>query len=162
MAKSLARKQQIFVAEYLTDLNATRAAIAAGYSEKTADQQGSRMLKNVKVAAVIAEKTQKRVGGRSPPGVVLPSGVGTAIGFKTHQSAGLWRRLGINEKSPLAHSRGDGAILGELSPRSLPDDPRNGLVSVLRLTLVRFKHEPNLQVRFPWLPFGFGGGDQPR
>jgi|NGEPerStandDraft_6_1074524.scaffolds.fasta_scaffold65613_2 hypothetical protein len=162
MAKSLARKQQIFVAEYLTDLNATRAAIAAGYSEKTADQQGSRMLKNVKVAAVIAEKTQKRVGGRSPPGVVLPSGVGTAIGFKTHQSAGLWRRLGINEKSPLAHSRGDGAILGGLSPRSLPDDPRNGLVSVLRLTLVRFKHEPNLQVRFPWLPFGFGGGDQPR
>ena len=162
MAKSLARKQQIFVAEYLTDLNATRAAIAAGYSEKTADQQGSRMLKNVKVAAVIAEITQKRVGGRSPPGVVLPSGVGTAIGFKTHQSAGLWRRLGINEKSPLAHSRGDGAILGELSPRSLPDDPRNGLVSVLRLTLVRFKHEPNLQVRFPWLPFGFGGGDQPR
>ena len=120
------------------------------------------MLKNVKVAAVIAEKTQKRVGGRSPPGVVLPSGVGTAIGFKTHQSAGLWRRLGINEKSPLAHSRGDGAILGGLSPRSLPDDPRNGLVSVLRLTLVRFKHEPNLQVRFPWLPFGFGGGDQPR
>jgi phage terminase small subunit len=82
MAKSLARKQQIFVAEYLTDLNATRAAIAAGYSEKTADQQGSRMLKNVKVAAVIAEKTQKRVGGRSPPGVVLPSGVGTAIGFQ--------------------------------------------------------------------------------
>jgi phage terminase small subunit len=32
-------KQQLFVAEYLKDLNATQAAIRAGYSEKTADVQ---------------------------------------------------------------------------------------------------------------------------
>ena len=48
MAK-LTEKQQRFVEEYLVDLNATQAAIRAGYSVKTADVQGSRMLRNVKV-----------------------------------------------------------------------------------------------------------------
>jgi hypothetical protein len=46
-------KQQRFVAEYLKDLNATKAAIRAGYSEKTAKQIGSRLLTNVDVAAAI-------------------------------------------------------------------------------------------------------------
>ena len=54
--------QERFIAEYLTDLNATRAAIAAGYSEKTAESQGSRLLTNAKVKAVIAEKQGKRLG----------------------------------------------------------------------------------------------------
>lgn len=53
-------KQKLFVKEYLVDLNATRAAIAAGYSEKTAKQQGSRLLTNVDVAAKLAESAQKR------------------------------------------------------------------------------------------------------
>ena len=48
MAK-LTEKQQRFVDEYLIDLNATQAAIRAGYSAKTADVQGSRMLGIVKV-----------------------------------------------------------------------------------------------------------------
>ena len=39
MAK-LTEKQQRFVEEYLVDLNATQAAIRAGYSVKTADVQG--------------------------------------------------------------------------------------------------------------------------
>ena len=56
----LTHKQQIFVREYQTDFNATRAALAAGYSEKTADSQGSRLLKNVKVATEIAKSTLKR------------------------------------------------------------------------------------------------------
>lgn len=47
-------KQRAFVLEYLVDLNATQAAIRAGYSAKTADQQGSRLLANVKVAEAIS------------------------------------------------------------------------------------------------------------
>ena len=35
--RPLTDKQQRFVAEYLVDLNATQAAIRAGYSTKTAD-----------------------------------------------------------------------------------------------------------------------------
>lgn len=47
-------KQRLFVAEFLKDLNATQAAIRAGYSAKTAKQQGQRLLTNVDVSAAIA------------------------------------------------------------------------------------------------------------
>lgn len=48
-------RQSRFVAEYLIDLNATQAAIRAGYSRKSAKQQGSRLLTNDDVQAAIAE-----------------------------------------------------------------------------------------------------------
>lgn len=52
-------RQKRFVREYLIDLNATRAAISAGYSEKTAYSSGQRLLKHVEVGAEIAQKSQK-------------------------------------------------------------------------------------------------------
>lgn len=57
---TLTEKQKRFAEEYLIDLNATQAAIRAGYSVKTADQQASRMLTNVKVQQAIAEKMAER------------------------------------------------------------------------------------------------------
>lgn len=42
-------KQLIFASEYMRTKNGRQAAIAAGYSERSADSQASRMLKNVKV-----------------------------------------------------------------------------------------------------------------
>ena len=47
-----------FIKEYILTgcKNATQAAINAGYSEKTADQQASRLLKNVKVRTAIQEQ----------------------------------------------------------------------------------------------------------
>ncbi len=59
MAK-LTAKQERFVQEYLIDLNATQAAIRAGYSTKTATEQGSRMLTNVNVRARIDEAMAER------------------------------------------------------------------------------------------------------
>lgn len=47
-------KQERFVAEYLIDMNATQAAIRSGYSAKTAEQQGPRLLGNAGVKAAIA------------------------------------------------------------------------------------------------------------
>ncbi|MBM0064941.1 terminase small subunit [Alkalicoccobacillus gibsonii] len=47
--KELNVKQELFVNEYLQCFNATRAAVAAGYSEKTARSQGQRLLTNVDV-----------------------------------------------------------------------------------------------------------------
>lgn len=56
----LTDKQRRFVAEYLLDYNATRAAIRAGYSESTAAEQGARLLRNVKVQTALKEaNTQK-------------------------------------------------------------------------------------------------------
>lgn len=46
-------KQQRFCSEYLVDLNATQAAIRAGYSPKTAHSQGERLLRNAEVKQAI-------------------------------------------------------------------------------------------------------------
>ncbi|MCR9215297.1 MAG: terminase small subunit [Proteobacteria bacterium] len=57
---SLNDQQALFVDEYLIDLNATQAAIRAGYSEETASQQASRLLSNVKVQEKVAERMAER------------------------------------------------------------------------------------------------------
>lgn len=57
---ALTAKQQRFVDEYLKDLNATQAAIRAGYSKKTADQQASRLLTNVKVREFLSGRMKER------------------------------------------------------------------------------------------------------
>lgn len=54
--KKLTSKQQVFVSEYLRCFNATAAAIAAGYSEKTAYSIGSENLKKPEVMASIQER----------------------------------------------------------------------------------------------------------
>lgn len=53
---ALTSKQQRFVDEYLIDLNATQAAIRAGYSEKTAAAIGAENLTKPAVAEQIAER----------------------------------------------------------------------------------------------------------
>jgi len=57
---SLTPKQQRFVEEYLIDLNATQAAIRAGYSEKTAKEIGSENLTKPNIAKAIEEAQNKR------------------------------------------------------------------------------------------------------
>lgn len=56
---NLTPKQQRFVEEYLIDLNATQAAIRAGYSEKTAKEIGSENLTKPNIAKAIAEAQEK-------------------------------------------------------------------------------------------------------
>lgn len=56
----LTPKQRQFCLEYLKDLNGTQAAIRAGYSEKTAQEQASRLLSNVIVADFIAKLQAER------------------------------------------------------------------------------------------------------
>nr|WP_308808991.1 terminase small subunit [Providencia sp. PROV024] len=53
-------KQEMFCREYLIDLNATQAAIRAGYSEKTANAQSSRLLVNVNIQNRIKELKSNR------------------------------------------------------------------------------------------------------
>lgn len=55
----LTAKQKQFCDEYVKDYNATQAAIRAGYSEKTASSQASRLLKNPAVIERIKEKQKE-------------------------------------------------------------------------------------------------------
>ena len=58
---SLKDERQIkFVEEYIKSLNATDAAIKAGYSEKTARSQGSRLLTNVDIQKAIQQAKAER------------------------------------------------------------------------------------------------------
>ena len=60
MTTKLTDKQRIFVKEYLIDLNATQAAIRAGYSKDTAQQIGSENLTKPVISDAIAEAKAKR------------------------------------------------------------------------------------------------------
>lgn len=57
---ALNAKQRRFAEEYLVDLNATQAAIRAGYSEETAHAQGCALLKHPNVNELITELKRKR------------------------------------------------------------------------------------------------------
>ena len=60
MTEQLKGKQVAFVEEYLKDLNATQAAIRAGYSAKTAGQIGDENLKKPQIAAAIEKAKAER------------------------------------------------------------------------------------------------------
>jgi phage terminase small subunit len=53
-------KQEAFVREYLIDLNATQAAIRAGYSARTANEQGARLLAHVSVRSAVQDGVSQR------------------------------------------------------------------------------------------------------
>lgn len=56
----LTKKQEMFVEEYIIDLNATQAAIRAGYSKKTAGQIGEQNLKKLEIQQAINEKLAEK------------------------------------------------------------------------------------------------------
>lgn len=56
----LTPKQQLFVEEYLKDLNGSQAAIRAGYSPNRAEQTASRLLTNGKVKSAVQKAKAER------------------------------------------------------------------------------------------------------
>lgn len=60
MARKLTPRQQKFVQEYLVDLNATQAAIRAGYSARRASELGWQLLQKPTVIEAIAVEQQAR------------------------------------------------------------------------------------------------------
>lgn len=63
MSNGLTTKQQVFIIEYTRDFNATRAALAAGYSEKTAYSIGQQNLKKVEIANAIRARIDELTVG---------------------------------------------------------------------------------------------------
>lgn len=60
MADNISFKQKRFVQEYLKDANGTQAAIRAGYSEKTANEQAARLLAKASVKAYLKKLQRAR------------------------------------------------------------------------------------------------------
>ena len=61
MAKKMTAKQMRFCDEYLIDLNATQAAIRAGYTDKYANTNAAKLLQNT----TIKEQIQRRMADRA-------------------------------------------------------------------------------------------------
>ena len=57
---ALTQKQKLFIDEYLIDLNATQAAIRAGYSPNNADKIGSELLGKTRVSEAISKAMAER------------------------------------------------------------------------------------------------------
>ncbi|MEG1562868.1 MAG: terminase small subunit [Bacteroides sp.] len=58
--QGITEQQQLFIAEYLIDLNATQAAIRAGYSPKTSAQTGYKLCHKSLIADAIARAIAAR------------------------------------------------------------------------------------------------------
>lgn len=60
-SEGLTPKQATFVSEYMLDLNATQAAIRAGYSAKTAKQAGTENLSKPAISSAIEARQRERL-----------------------------------------------------------------------------------------------------
>jgi phage terminase small subunit len=88
----LTAKQQAFVREYLVDNNATQAAIRAGYSARTANREGSRLLsKPVIQAALSIARTEMYAAVVKRTAITRADGIGMAmLGVEGARVAEQW------------------------------------------------------------------------
>ncbi len=135
---SLTPKQERFVAEYLIDLNATQAAIRAGYSEKTAQQQGSRLLLNVKVQEAITKGREKTAAKLEITKERIVDEL-AKIAFADIRKAVRWGRSPIDASSENANPNGLGIYPVELVPSEEIEDDIAAAVSEVSLTQTGIK-----------------------
>ena len=93
----LTAKQRAFVREYLLDLNATQAAIRAGYSEKTAYSVGHENLNKPVIAAAI-EAAMKNRADRTDITADRVLRELAKIGFSDIRKAVKWQSAMITEE----------------------------------------------------------------
>jgi phage terminase small subunit len=115
-AVKAAHKREIFIQEYLVDLNATRAAVVAGYAARGASVRGSNLLREPGVARAVAERLEARgktreldaaqvladlrrlVDGCLTP-VAVKDDEGRVVGFKPCNATGAARGLELLGRS---------------------------------------------------------------
>lgn len=102
-------KQRRFVHEYLFDLNATQAAIRAGYSAKTAGSQAHDLLKKPEIKALVAYKQREQLDRTQMSAEALKEMLWRAAFpdlSRIYDSTGMLRPLHELSKADLAHISG--------------------------------------------------------
>ncbi|UYT56161.1 terminase small subunit [Brucella sp. MAB-22] len=123
-------KQELFVSEFLVDLNGTQAAIRAGYSERTAKEQAAQMLARPEIAAAI----NAAMGDRAEKLELTAERVLTEISVMAfYDPAEIMLEIGKadTELSDGVSVSDDGKIYGLRGPgdvRRLPDNVRRAIV----------------------------------
>lgn len=99
-------KQKAFVDEYLIDLNATQAAIRAGYSERTARQTGAENLSKPDIQAAIQQAQDARSGRtKVTADLVVLELARIAFSDVTHYVVGDGGHLGLTESADTLATR---------------------------------------------------------
>jgi phage terminase small subunit len=124
---ALTAKQQRFCDEYLVDLNGTRAAIAAGYSEKTAASMATENLTKPNIAAYLADQQAKRAARTEVTQDKVMAEL-AKIGFYDIRKAVRWG--GIPEVTP----GGEHVYPVEMVPSEDLDDSTAAAISEVSLT----------------------------
>ncbi|MCK1615437.1 terminase small subunit [Bradyrhizobium sp. 159] len=130
ITSALTPKQARFVQEYLLDLNATKAAIRAGYSKRSAQEQGSHMLAHPAImAAIDAAKLERSERTEIDAGRVLKEIAAMAF-YDPADLIGVAREIDADEKC----REGEGvietggrkyAVSGICSPAHIAGLPEN-------------------------------------
>ena len=97
----MTKKQKRFVEEYLIDLNATQAAIRAGYSPDTAKSIGSENLTKPDIQARIAKamaERSKRTATLKPDAAPEDTAAIQSVKVKTFGEDGLEREIKMADK----------------------------------------------------------------
>lgn len=110
----LTKRQAQFIEEYLIDLNQTQAAIRAGYSKKTAAEQASRLLTDVKIQALIAERMKEREKRTEITQDKVIAEL-AKIAFSDQRKVMSWGAAGVVLKESDGLSEDDAAIVSEVS-----------------------------------------------
>ncbi|NTX09098.1 terminase small subunit [Myxococcus sp. CA040A] len=129
-SRALTAKQEAFVREYLKDSNATQAAIRAGYSEATAESQGSRLLRNAKVLAAVE-------AGQA----ALDEAVKDEVVVEVAEVIRELRRIAFSDIGQGVGERG-----GLLALKDMPEDFRRAISSIEVEELFAGKGEERVQV----------------
>jgi phage terminase small subunit len=104
MPMKLTPQQELFVRQYVLDLNATKAAMRAGYSKKTARVQGSALLIRPAIQAAVKARMDRRM---------------EKVDVKTDEILALMRKFAFTDLSGVIEIRGgktyisDTAVLTE-------------------------------------------------
>lgn len=142
--KPLSPKHARFVAEYLKDNNATQAAIRAGYSERTAKQQGCRLLTKADVAAAV-RKGQKRVAKKAEITV-------ESLAAEFEEARQLARKQG-QASAMVAATTGKGKLSGHLVERH----KHSGAIGTYNLSNLTDEQLDHLEAILG--PLALAGGD---
>ena len=112
--RKLTPKQQRFVEEYLIDLNATQAAIRAGYSAKTAEWIGPQLLGKSHVAAALAERMKDRVKRTEVTQDMVIAEL-VKIAFGDQRRVMTWGPSGVKLRESTELTGDEAAIVSEVS-----------------------------------------------
>ena len=114
MSTKFTPKKKVFADEYLKDLNGTQAAIRAGYSEKTANEQAARLLADVSVKEYIQQKMKKREERTEITADMVLKEL-ARIGFADLRKLASWSPGGVMVRSSEELSDDEVAIVSEIS-----------------------------------------------